>query len=90
MNIQPCKSECVPVPPKPAAKSAQPAAEPSGGETPQITKQEKLLAALAKEPEVRTQEVGRGKALAADPGYPSDDLLAKLAEVFVNDARKSK
>ena len=90
MNIQPCKSECVPVPPKPAAKSAKPAKESAAAETPQTAKQQKLLAELAKEPDVRTQEVGRGKALAADPGYPSDDLLAKLAEVFVNDARKSK
>ena len=90
MNIQPCKSECVSAPPKPAAKPAKPAKENSAAETPGVTKQEKLLAELAKEPDARTQEVERGKALAADPGYPSDDLLAKLAEVFVNDARKSK
>ncbi len=90
MNIQPYKSESAPVSPKSAAKPAKAAKETSGGETPQITKQQKLLADLAKEPDVRTQEVERGKALAADPGYPSDDLLAKLAEVFVNDARKSK
>ena len=90
MNIQPCKSECVPAPSKPAAKAAKAAKESAASETPQITKQEKLLAELAKEPDVRTQEVERGKALAADPGYPSDDLLAKLAEVFVNDARNSK
>ena len=90
MNIQPCKSECVPAPSKPAAKAAKAAKESAASETPQVTKQEKLLAELAKEPDVRTQEVERGKALAADPGYPSDDLLAKLAEVFVNDARNSK
>ena len=90
MNIQPYKSESVLVSPKSAAKPAKPAKETSDGETPQITKQEKLLADLAKEPEVRTPEVERGRALAADPGYPSDDLLAKLAEIFVNDARKSK
>ena len=90
MNIQPCKSECVPAPSKPAAKAAKAAKESAASETPQVTKQEKLLAELAKEPDVRTQEVERGKALAADPGYPSDDLLAKLAEVFVNDARHSK
>ncbi len=90
MNIQPCKSECAPVPPKAAAKAAKSAKEATGSEPPQITKQQKLVAELAKEPDVRMQEVEHGKALAADPGYPSDDLLAKLAEVFVNDARKSK
>ena len=90
MNIQPYKSESVPVSPKSAAKPAKAAKETSGGEVPQVTKQQKLIADLAKEPDVRTDEVARGKALAADPGYPSDDLLANLAEVFVNDARKSK
>ena len=90
MNIQPCKSECVPLPPKAAAKAAKSAKETSGSEAPQITKQQKLLTDLAKEPDVRAREVERGKALAADPGYPSDDLLAKLAEIFVNDARNSK
>ena len=90
MNIQPCKSECVPVPSKPTAKSAKPAKEPSAEQAPSATKQEKLLAALGNEPDVRAQEVERGKALAADPDYPSGDLLAKLAEMFVNDARRGK
>ena len=90
MNIQPCKSESVPVPSKPTTKPAKPAKEPSAEAAPSATKQEKLLAALDKEPDVRAQEIERGKALAADPDYPSSDLLAKLAEVFVNDARRSK
>ena len=90
MNIQPCKSEGVSAPPKPAAKAAKPAKESADGETPQIAQQHKLLAELEKEPDVRAQEVERGRALAADPDYPSKDLLAKLAEVFVNDARNSK
>ena len=51
MNIQPCKSECVPAPSKPAAKAAKAAKESAASETPQITKQEKLLAELAKEPD---------------------------------------
>ena len=90
MNIQPLKTDSVTTPPKAATKSAKPAKEPTTEETPQTAKQEKLLAALANEPEVRTEEVARGKELAADPGYPSDDLLAKLADVFVQDARRSK
>jgi hypothetical protein len=90
MNIQPCKSECVSVPSKPAAKSAKPAKEASTEEPPQVAKQQKLLASLNAEPDVRPEEIARGEAIAKDPNYPSDDLLAKLAEVFVNDARRAK
>ena len=90
MNIQPFKSESVTVPPKPAARSAKPAKETEAGETPQTTKQEKLLAAVQNEPEARPEEIARGKALAADPNYPSDDLLSKLAGVFVNDSKRAK
>ena len=90
MNIQPLKSDGVPVPPKPGARAAKPATKPADEETAQITQQTKLPASLATEPEVRPEELARGKALAEDPSYPSDDLLAKLADVFVNDARRAK
>ena len=90
MNIQPCKSECAPVPPKPAAKPAKPEKETTAEETATLSRQENLLQTLGKVPDVRAEEVARGEALAADPTYPSDDLLAKLAEVFVNDARNEK
>ena len=90
MNIPPLKTDNVTTPPKTAARSAKPAKEPAAEETPPTAKQEKLLAALANEPAVRAEEVARGKDLAADPDYPSDDLLAKLADVFVKDARRSK
>ena len=90
MNIQPLKTDSVTTPPRAAVRSAKPASEPTAAETPQVARQEKLRAALANEPEVRPDEVARGKELAADPNYPSDDLLAKLADVFVKDARRSK
>ena len=90
MNIQPLKTDSVSTPQKAAARSAKPAKEPATEETPQTAKQEKLLSALANEPDVRPGEVARGRDLAADPNYPSDDLLAKLADVFVKDARRSK
>lgn len=90
MNIPPVKTDSVTTPPKPAARSAKPAKESAPDETPQVAKQQKLLAALANEPEVRPEEIARGKELAADPDWPSDDLLSKLAEVFVNDARRAK
>lgn len=90
MNIQPCKSECVPVPPKSAPKSAKTVKEAPAEETAKLTGKENLLATMGTEPESRAEEVERGKTLAADPNYPSDDLLAKLANVFVNDARDAK
>ena len=90
MNIPPLKTDSVTTPPKAAARSAKPAKEPATEATPETAKQEKLLASLAKEPEVRAEEIARGQDLAADPNYPSDDLLAKLADVFVQDARRAK
>lgn len=90
MNIQPVKTDSVSTPPKTAVRSAKPAKETAATDTVEVPRQEKLLAALANEPDVRADEVARGKALAADPDYPSADLLAKLADVFVNDARRSK
>ena len=90
MNIPPLKTDSVTTPQKAATRSAKPAKETATEETPQTAKQEKLLGALANEPEVRPEEVARGKDLAADPNYPSDDLLAKLADVFLKDARRSR
>ena len=52
-------------------------------ESPSAARETRLRDLLAKEPAVRPDEVERGKALAADPNYPSGDLLAKLAEMFV-------
>ena len=90
MNIQPFKSDSVPVPAKPAARPTKPVSQPPADEPLEVGKRDKLAAALANEPDVRATEVARGKELAADPGYPSDELLAKLAEVFVNDAKPAK
>lgn len=90
MNIQPLKSESVTAPAKPKAQPAKPSPAATPDEPLQSTKNERHMEALRKEPDVRTTEVERGKALAADPNYPSDDILAKLAEIFVNDARRTK
>jgi hypothetical protein len=38
-----------------------------------------LRAALAAHPEIRADVVERGKALAADPNYPSIDILRSVA-----------
>lgn len=90
MNIQPLKTESVPTPAKPKTPLAKPSPEVPPETTTQSTKNDGHLEALRQEPAVRAEEVARGKALAADPTYPSDDLLAKLAEIFVNDASRTK
>ena len=46
------------------------------------------LASLAEKaavsgPDLRTDEIERGKRLVADPNYPNDDILEKLAEGLV-------
>lgn len=43
-----------------------------------------LQAALAAQPEVRPEVVARGQALAADPAYPSTEILQRVAAKLVN------
>lgn len=38
-----------------------------------------LKAKLASEPEIRPEMVARGRELAADPNYPSSDIISSLA-----------
>lgn len=42
-----------------------------------------LRAALAAQPEIRPDVVERAKALAADPAYPSRDILQKIAGIMI-------
>ena len=43
-----------------------------------------LRAALAAQPEIRPEDVARGKALAADPNYPSVDILRNVAAKIIS------
>jgi hypothetical protein len=91
MNIQPIKTETVP--PSPRPKPAQ--AAKGGGASPASDSvkpgvAEKLMEAIRNEPETRAEVVERGRALVADPNYPSAEQLEKLAELFVRDAQRSK
>lgn len=42
-----------------------------------------LREALAAQPEIRPEVVARGKELAADPSYPSFDILRKVGEALI-------
>jgi len=45
---------------------------------------ENLRQALKNNPEVRPEVVARGKALAADPSYPSPEIMRRVSELIVN------
>lgn len=42
-----------------------------------------LKVALTKLPEVRPEVVARGRALAADPSYPSPEILRRVGEAII-------
>ena len=42
----------------------------------------KLLWAMRKTPETRAAMVAHGRRLLADPGYPPDEVLKKVAELL--------
>jgi hypothetical protein len=93
MKIQPAKMESVPVPAKAKPKAPADAAV-SDAQTDQLQlktgRNERMKQALMREPDVRPEVVERAKKLAADPNYPSSDILAKIAEKFIADAKNSK
>ena len=70
-----------------------PSVSSSGGavDTPQdpisLKRVAALLAILENKPEVRPEVVARGRALAADAGYPPPDIINKLAGLIISDVR---
>lgn len=42
-----------------------------------------LRVALSRTPEIRPEVVARGRALAADPSYPSAEILSKVGEAII-------
>ena len=96
MKIQPHKLEGVQLPSKakpkaPAAAAAAVAAEDQTDPLQlKIGRNEITKQALKNEPAVRPEVVERAKKLAADPNYPSPDILAKIAERFISYAKNSK
>ncbi len=87
MNIQCVKCEGATPPAKPKAPAAKAEAAAVAEEAQQTRKHEKLLDALRNERAARPEETERGRALASDPGYPSHEMLEKLAGLFVNGSK---
>jgi|GEM_PF-708062 len=49
-----------------------------------IDKAAALRAGLGQVPEIRPEVVERARALAADPSYPSDDIIRQISAAIVN------
>jgi hypothetical protein len=60
-------------------KAAERPATPDLADSVSTANADDLRSALASQPEIRPDVVARGKALAADPNYPSADLLKRMA-----------
>jgi hypothetical protein len=92
MNIRSVKTDVVSQPPvtitqKPTQPaSTQLAAEDSFSPVQNAT----LVNMLQQQPEVRQEALQRAQALVADPNYPSKDILAGLAKLFISDAAQSE
>jgi hypothetical protein len=67
--------------PEQLAPAAKPAARPEAVRTDRISTEqaEFLRAALTRHPEIRPEFVTRGRELAADPSYPSFEVLRNVA-----------
>jgi hypothetical protein len=68
-----------PLAPKTTGKAAGP-----GPDQLSLEKIELLREALAKVPEIRPEVVERGRALAADPSWPPQEVLRKVSELILS------
>ena len=70
--------------PREGFSSAPRATKPESGEAwTSFERQHSHEAELASAPDVRSSAVARGRALIADPNYPSRQQLGKIARVFI-------
>lgn len=65
-------------PPKESEPTATPTAASQSSKINELAQQ-----AAASGPDLRADEIERAKHLVADPNYPSDDILEKLAEGLI-------
>jgi hypothetical protein len=67
-----------------AAGHSAPKAVRSPSDQIHIDKAASLRASLQLVPEIRPEVVERARALAADPAYPSDDIIRSVSTAIVN------
>jgi hypothetical protein len=56
---------------------------PDGGDQFSAENSAALRVALTRQPEIRPEVVARGRALAADPAYPSAAILGRVAQALI-------
>jgi hypothetical protein len=88
MKIDPVKTQSVAQPGKTRAREAKPETKQTARDSFKPEQKERLMTLLKSQPDVRPEVVERAKALAADPSYPSDKVIAKLAKMFIKDSAK--
>lgn len=71
--------------PEPVAPTGPAAVRPASPPPDQLSTENAahLRAALLRQPEIRPEVVERGRALAADPSYPSPDILKHVSAVIL-------
>ena len=69
------------VPPSPPKESEPTPPPPAASQSSEIN--ELAQRAAASGPDLRADEIERAKHLVADPNYPNDDILEKLAEGLI-------
>ncbi len=57
---------------------------PDGGDQFSAANSDALRVALTRQPEIRPEVVERGRALAADPTYPSAEILHQVGKAIIN------
>jgi hypothetical protein len=91
MKIQPVTTDAIQPTAKARPKVRADAVEPQDVDGQQKTgRKERLKEALLREPAVRPEMLERAKRLAADPDYPSKDMLAHIAETFIADVKRTR
>jgi len=75
-----------------SAEFTKPASHRAGGGRERLSteKADQLRTLLGSEPEVRPEMVAKGRAMAADPNYPSAAVIRQVASLIVNSTDPSE
>lgn len=84
MNIDPLDNSGYVQQPRANAQSAarQPAAPQQESDRLSAELSEKVRESLSSQPDIRPEVVERGRQLAADPNYPSPEIVRKIASLI--------
>ncbi len=84
MNIPRVKSEGFVPPARTKPEAVKSSSSRSSGDVFKPEQNDRLLSLLHAEPDARPEAVERARALVADPGYPSNEVLEATARGLLN------